>query len=69
MRYGEDSRCIKYDGIDYPIDYIPEKGYMHAYVRIKGKRIIGVDKSRKFAFYALQNHVYQEFELENEQDK
>lgn len=67
MKYGEDSRYIKYDGIDYPINYVPSKGYIHAYVRIKGKRIIGVDTTREFAFYALQNHVYQELDLENEQ--
>lgn len=67
MRYGEDSRYIKYNGIAYPIDYVTSKGYVHAYVRINGKRIIGVDTSREFAFYALQNHVYQEVDLENEQ--
>ena len=27
----------------------------------------GVDTSRDLAFYALQNHVYQELDFENEQ--
>lgn len=67
MKYGDDSRYIRYGDIDYPIDYVSSKGYVHAYVRINGKRIIGVDTNREFAFYALQNHVYQELELENEQ--
>ena len=64
MLYGENSRYIKYEGVDYPIEYISSNGYIHAYVSIRGKRIIGVDTSREFAFYALQNHVYQEFDLE-----
>jgi len=61
--YGEDSRYIKYDGIDYPIRYVTGKGYVHAYVTIKGKRIVAADTERYLAFLNLQNHVYQEFEL------
>jgi len=62
--YGEDSKYIKYDGIDYPIKYITEKEYVHAYVTIKGKRIVAADTDRYLAFLNLQNHVYQEFDLD-----
>ncbi len=61
--YGNDSRYIKYDEIDYPIKYVTEKGYVHAYVTIKGKRIVAADTERYLAFLNLQNHVYQEFDL------
>lgn len=69
FRYGDDKRYIRYKGINYPINYVVSKGYVHAYVRVHGKQIIGVDTNREFAFYALQNHIYQEFDLENEQKK
>lgn len=61
--YGEDSRYIRYNGVDYPIKYEVSKGYVHAYVRINGKRIVAADTERYLAFLNLQNHVYQEFEL------
>jgi len=62
--YGDDSRYIKYDGIDYPIRYVTAKGYVHAYVTIKGKRIVAADTERYLAFLNLQTHVYQEFDLD-----
>lgn len=64
LRYGEDSRYIKYGGLDYPIRYEVSKGYVHAYVTINGKKIVAADTERYFAFLNLQNHVYQEFDLD-----
>lgn len=61
--YGEDSRYISYNGVDYPIKYEVSKGYVYAYVRINEKRIVAADTERYFAFLNLQNHVYQEFDL------
>lgn len=62
--YGDDSRYIKYNGVDYPIRYEFSKGYTHAYVTINGKRIVAADTERYLAFLNLQNHVYQELNLD-----
>ena len=62
--YGDDSRYIKYHEVDYPIKYEVSKGYVHAYVTINGKRIMAADTERYLAFLNLQNHVYQEFDLD-----
>lgn len=56
--YGDDSRYIKYDEIDYTIKYVMEKWYIYAYVTIKGKRIVAADTERYLAFINSQNHVY-----------
>lgn len=69
MRYGDDSRYIVYDGMKHEIDYLSSKGYVHAYVRIDGKQIIGVDTTMEFAFYNLQNHVYQELDYPEEKSE
>lgn len=61
--YGEDDRYIKYDGINHPIRHEVSRGYVHAYVTIKGRRIVAVDTERYLAFLNLQNHVYQELDL------
>lgn len=66
MKYGDDSRYIVYHGIKHEIDYKSSKGYVHAYVRINGKQIVSADTNREFAFYNLQNHVYQELDLPKE---
>ena len=62
--YGDDSRYIRCDGVNYPIRYETSKGYVHAYVTINGKRIVAADTERYFAFLNLQNHVYQESDLD-----
>lgn len=55
---------IKYNGVDYPIRYELSKGYIHAYVTINGKRIVAADTERYLVFLNLQNHVYQELDLD-----
>ena len=62
--YGDDSRYIRYHEVDYHIKYEVSKGYVHAYVTINGKRIIAADTEKYLAFLNLQNHVYQEFDLD-----
>lgn len=64
FRYGDDSRYIRYNGVDHSIRYKTSKGYVHAYVTINRKRIMAADTEKYFAFLNLQNHVYQELDLD-----